>query len=177
MQLHAFTLSFLTALAVSMTESNVKSVNKTKQSLTPISIPPVNPVLIESLRQHYIALESDLWHLMDSGIDTAYILEQMHITHLRFFDEHFYLFNVTFNDFAVDRQNQLASIVDDIHGIETIVVKNSLRQNPSAFDENVSINAARHQLNLTHQIDTLFDITDTKEFYETIRNVSVYLHD
>lgn len=173
MQLQIFTLLFVSSLVVSMTDPREKNANDLQKPLVPSSLPsPMTPVLIDSLRRHYLALENDLWHLMESGIDTAYVLEQIHIVHWTFFGERFREFNVTFNDYAADRQTQLFSVVDDINRTVAMTLKNCLHQNPLAFDENDAIEAARRQLNLTYQIDILFAITGSTDFYETIQNVS-----
>lgn len=168
MQLQIFSLLFVSALATSMTDPREKSVNIQKVPVTRTIIPS----LIDSLRRHYLALENDLWHLMNSGIDTAYILEQMHIVHLTFFGENFRELNITFADYAIDRQNQLASMFAEINRTVEMVMKNSLHKNPLAFNEIASIDAARHQLNLTYQIDTLHNIAGSQDFYETIKSVS-----
>lgn len=162
-----------------MTDPREKNVNDLQKHLSPSPLPSSNkklpsvvPVLIDSLRRHYLALENDLWHLILSGIDTAYVLEQIHIVHWTFFGENFREYNVTFNDYAADRQTQLLSTVNDINRTVAMAVKNCLHQNPLAFDEKASIDAALRQLNLTYQIDTLFAITGSVDFYETIQNVS-----
>lgn len=174
MQLHIFTLLFVPALVVSMSDPREKTVNTMQKPLTSSPSPKltVNPVLIDSLRRHYLELENDLWHLMESGIDTAYVLEQIHIVHSTFFGEHFREFNVSFNDYADDRQAQLLSTVHVINRTVAMAMQNCLHQNPLAFDELASINAARRHLNLTYQIDTLFTIAGSMDFYETIQNVS-----
>lgn len=176
MQLKIFTLLFVPVLVVSMSDPREKTVNIMQKPLTssPSPIPKLTvvPVLIDSLRRHYLMLENDLWHLIESGIDTAYVLEQIHIVHSTFFGEDFREFNVTFYDYAVDRQAQLLSTVDDINRTVAMAVQNCLHQNPLAFDEIASIDAARRHLNLTYQIDTLFTIAGSMDFYETIQNVS-----
>lgn len=175
MQLQIFSLLIVPALlAMSVTDSRKKSVNDNKQHITQ-SLRPTAPALIDSLRRHYLMLESDLWHLMDSGIDTAYVLEQIHIVHLTFFGERFREFNVSFEDYAIDRQTQLLSVVGEINRTISMVVGESLHQHPLAYDESASIDAARRQLNLTHRMDTLFDITGSMDFYETIKNVSDFI--
>ncbi|XP_031620531.1 uncharacterized protein LOC116339051 isoform X2 [Contarinia nasturtii] len=180
MQLQISALILLLALTTASTVSHTKGVNKKEERLKPSStsstlspLPPPSVIevsLIDSIRRHYLALEIDLWHLMDSGIDTAYILQQMHNIHLTFFGEHFREFNVTFNDYAVDRQTQLISIIDTVNGFVSMTTNKCLHQNPLEFNETAAIEMAQRQLNLTHQIDRLFTLTETMDFYETIRN-------
>lgn len=174
MRLPIFPLLFVAASVVTSmaTDPRDKKVNDEQKPLTPSSQSSDAPALIDSLRRHYLALENDLWHLIESGIDTAYVLEQTQIVYRTFFSEPFREFNVTFNDYAADRQTQLLSAVDDIRRTVAMAMKNCLHQNPLAFDEAATIGAARRQLNLTHQIDTLFAITGSTDFYETIQNVS-----
>lgn len=176
-------ISVLILVSALLADAHIKSVNKSMEqqlksstsSSLPSSVPSVAmPSVIDSLRRHYLALENDLWHLMDSGIETAYILQQMHNIHLTFFRENFREFNVTFNDYAVDRQTQLLSIIDMVNGFVSMTMKKCLHQNSLEFNETISIDVAQRQLNLTHQIDTLYSITGTTDFYKTIKNVSDY---
>lgn len=174
MQWPIISLLLVPVLAVSIRDPREKIANETKQHLmqslhTTVS---ASPALIDSLRRHYLALESDLWHLIDSGIDTAYVLDQIHIVHLTFFGERFREFNVSFEDYAIDRQTQLVTVVAEINQTIALVVKKSLHQHPLAYDEAASIDVARRQRNLTHHIDMLFDITGSIDFYETIKSVS-----
>lgn len=156
-----------------MTDPREKNVNDMRKYLKSSSQPSANTVtLIDSRRRHYLTLENDLWHLMESGIDTAYVLEQVHIVHWTFFGESFREFKVTFNDYAADHQAQLLSAVDDINRMVVMAIKNSLHKNPLEFDERASIAVAQRHLNLTCHIDTLFTSTGSTEFYETIQNVS-----
>lgn len=148
-----------------------KSVNENRERISSVWSDPI-PVLIDSVRQHYLMLEYDLWSLMDSGIDTAYILEKIHSVHLKLFGEYFHEFHVSFGDYAFDRQAQLSDIVSNINQTIAFVVKNSLRENPLGFDEQAAIDTNRYQIDLTHQIDMLFNMTGTHEFFETIQKVS-----
>lgn len=172
MQWQIILLLLVPAWAVSIRDAREKSAAEIKERLMESSQPTV-PALIDSLRRHYLALESDLWHLIDSGIDTAYVLDQIHIVHLTFFGERFREFNVSFEDYAIDRQTQLATIAAEINQTISMVVEKSLHQHPLAYDEAASIDVARRQRNLTHHIDTLFNITGSMEFYETIKHVSL----
>lgn len=174
MQLQIFWLLVLAALAVSMTDPREKTVNEVQQWMKPsypIAQKPI-PSLIDALQQRYLAFERDLWHIIDSGIDSAYVLEQIHSVHLNFFAEHFGEYNVTFADYALDHQIQLFKAVSDINRNIAMVVKNSLKKNPLAFDERATIDMAQLQLDLTHQIDAIINITASPDFYVTIKNVS-----
>lgn len=133
------------------------------------------PGRIDTLRWNYLALEHDLWTLMDSGIDTAYVLEQIHIVHLKVFGERFGEFNVSFNDCAAEHQFQLKHTIAEINRTISIVIKNYLHQNPLAFDEMESIAIGNRQRNLTNQLDLLFGVAGSSEFFETIKSVSFFL--
>lgn len=176
MQVQILSILILAAVAVSIKAANPheKSVNQVQQLLKPSFASVSSPSQVDARRQRYLALEIDLWHLIDSGIDSAYVLEQIHDVHLRFFSEHFGELNVTFNDYAIDRQTQLFRAVGDINRTVSMVIKNSLRQNPLAFDEKATINTAQLQLDLTHQINTIVSITGSSDFYTTIKNVSEF---
>lgn len=128
--------------------------------------------LIDSIRQHYLNLETDLWSLMDSGIDNAYVLDRVHSVHVDFFIHNFGELNVSFCDYAFDRQIELYDTVSSINQTVLLVLEKSLRQNPLDFDEKASIETNRHQIDLSHQLYILFNMTGTNEFYETIQRVS-----
>lgn len=173
MKTHFLLVLTLSALTMSKAQFNEKSVIENRKHSTLMQQPQSNPVLIDSIRHHYITLENDLWNLIDGGIDTAYVLEQIHGAHLKFFDQPFREFNITFEDYSFDRRTQLLDIVSDINKTVSVVVKNSLRENSLSFTEKAAIDTNRYQIDLNDQIDTLFNTTSTKEFYETIKKVSL----
>lgn len=164
-------------LSISIPELHEKSLNENHQqhvmAVLPKSIKA--SVLIDSIRQHYLALENDLWSLMDSGIDNAYVLDRIHTVHLQFFVENFGELNVSFCDYAFDRQMELFDTVSSINETVLLVLEKSLRQNPLAFDEKATIETNRHQVELSHQLETLFNMTGTRDFYETIQRVSGFI--
>lgn len=166
MQTHFLLVLTVSSLTMSIAQQKGKSVIENGQ-------PQSSPALIDSIRHHYITLENDLWNLIDGGIDTAYVLEQIHGAHLKFFDQPFHEFNVTFEDYSFDRRTQLLDIVSDINKTVSDVVKNSLRENSLSFTEKAAIDTNRYQIDLNDEIDTLFNTTSTKEFYETITKVSL----
>lgn len=171
LQSHFLLTLVVSGLVMSTAQYREKSVNENRKHLISVRSKSI-PVLIDSMRQHYLTLEHDLWGLMDSGIDTAYILEKIHSTHLTLFGQHFGEFNVTFDDYAFDRQTQLLGIMSNINQTIAFVVKNSLRENPLGFDEQAAISTNRYQIDLTHQMYQLFNMTGTQEFFETIQKVS-----
>lgn len=172
MKLQIFCILVLAALAVSMTDPREKTVNEVQQWMKPSYPAKPIPSLIDALQQRYLALERDLWHIIDSGIDSAYVLEQIHSVHLNFFAERFGEYNVTFADYALDHQIQLFKAVSNINRNIAMVIKNSLKKNPLAFNERATIDMAQLQLDLTHQIDAIINITASPDFYVTIKNVS-----
>lgn len=162
-------------LAISMAEHPIKSLDGNQQQHHVMPVLPKSTkasVLIDSIRQHYLGLENDLWHLIDSGIDTAYVLDRIHTVHLQFFVEHFGELNVSFCDYAFDRQMELSEAVSSINQTVSLVLEKSLRQNPLAFDEKATIETNRRQVELTYQLEMLFNMTGKSEFYETIQRVS-----
>lgn len=172
--MHFSIVSILLALTMSTAQPNRKSVIENRKRLLSTQSPPQPiPVLIDSIRQHYLALEIDLWNLIDSVSDTAYVLSQIHGIHLNFFDQSFGEVNVTFDDYAFDRQTQLLNIVASINRTVSMVVKNSLRENSLSFHEKAAMDTNRYQIDLTNEMDMLFNLTTTEDFYDTIERVSV----
>lgn len=173
MQSHFLLALMPLVLSISMADNRAKSLNENPQHVMAVSPKSIRaPVLIDSIRQHYLGLENDLWSLMDSGIDSAYVLDRIHTVHLQFFVENFGELNVTFCDYAFDRQIELFDAVSSINQTISLVLEKSLRQNPLAFDEKATIETNRHQIDLTQQLEILFNMTGTSEFYETIQRVS-----
>lgn len=132
------------------------------------------PALIDFMRNNYLKLEENLWELFDSGIDIAYVLEQMHVVHLKFFGERFGERNVSFDDCSVEHKFQLKVAIDEINRTVSIVVNNYLHEHPLAFNERESIAMARRQLNLTKQMDQIFATSGSIDYYRTINNVSAF---
>lgn len=132
------------------------------------------PALIDFMRKHYLKLEENLWELFDSGIDIAYVLERIHVGHLKFFGERFGERNVSFDDCTVEHKFQLKVAIDEIDRTVSIAVKNYLHENQLAFNERESIAMARQQLNLTKQMNELFATSGSIDYYQTIKNVSAF---
>lgn len=130
------------------------------------------PALIDFMRINYLQLEENLWELFYSGIDIAYVLEQIHVVHLKFFGERFGERNVSFDDCSVEHKFQLNVAIDEINRTVSIAENNYLHKNPLSFNERESIAMARRQLNLTKQMDELFATSGSIDFYQTIQNVS-----
>lgn len=181
MQAHFLLALMPLVLSISLAEQRTKNLNEKQQLQQQQHVMAVEPkstkapVLIDSIRQHYLGLENDLWSLMDSGIDNAYVLDRIHTVHLQFFVENFGELNVTFCDYAFDRQIELFDAVSSINQTILLVLEKSLRQNPLAFDEKATIETNRHQIDLTHQLEILFNMTGTSDFYETIQRVSDFI--
>lgn len=156
-------------------QPSVKQPSIDKLPLTTLPTLPLlsNAAPIDSIRRHYLMLEDDLWQLIYSGIDTTYVLERIHTGHLALFDEQFSARNVSFDEYGADLKFPLVQAVAEINRIASMVLDNVLHRNPLAYDESATINVARHQMNITHQIATLYGI-GTLEFFESIKNVSEF---
>lgn len=176
MRLHFLLALMPLVLSASMADNRAKKLNESQQHVMPVQPKSTKaPVLIDSIRQHYLGLENDLWSLIDSGIDNAYVLDRIHTVYLQFFVENFGELNVTFCDYAFDRQMELFDTVSSINKTVSLVLEKSLRANPLAYDEKATIETNRHQIELSYQLEILFNMTGTSEFYETIERVSGFI--
>lgn len=134
--------------------------------------PSEYPSIIDSLRLDYLTLEKSLWQLIESGIDTAFVLEQVHIVHLTFFNESFHEQSVYLNDIDTEHL-QLFNAIDVINRTAAVLLKNYLHKNPLKFNEGITFEVAKHQINLTEQLDNIENITEYTDFLLSIKNVSV----
>lgn len=130
------------------------------------------PTLLDILRQRYFSIEDALWHVISSGIDESYALQQIHSGHRTFLRDNFYEKNCYFSTFDPD-QSVLFSAIQKINQSVAITVENNLHSNRRLFNERDSLVISGRNLNLTHQLDKLFEITGNGDFYYTVRNVSL----
>lgn len=134
---------------------------------------PVSPTLTDYLRLHYLSLEESLWQLMESGTDNAFVLEQIHAVHLTFFKERFGEFNVPL-DAPDPYERQLQNVIRAVNRTVTYLIEHCLQTNPLEFDELEVITSARRQFNFTTKLDLIHNVTEFTDFFQTIKNVSVF---
>lgn len=129
------------------------------------------PTLLDVLRQRYFSIEDALWHVITSGIDQSYVLQQIHSGHRTFLRDNFYEKNCYFSSFDPE-QSVLLDAIQQINQSVITTVNNYLHSSRRYFNEHDSMTISSKNSNLTRYLDKLFEITGNKEFYFTVRNVS-----
>lgn len=132
------------------------------------------PTLLDVMRQRYFSIEDALWQTINSGMDLSIVLQQIHSGHRTFLRDNFSERNCYFSTFDPD-QNVLFETIQKINQSVAITVENYLHSSRNRFRETDSLAISARNLNLTDQLDKLFEITGTTDFYATIRNVSILL--
>lgn len=135
------------------------------------NIPPTH---LDVMRQRYFSIEDALWHAINSGMDLSQVLQQIHSGHRTFLRDNFSERNCYFSTFDPD-QRVLFETIQKINDSVTTTVENYLHSSRIRFRETDSLAISARNLNLTDQLDKLFEITGTTDFYSTIRNVSILL--
>lgn len=133
------------------------------------------PTLLDVLRQRYFSIEDALWHLINSGMDQSHVLQQIHSGHRTFLRDTFSEKNCYFSTFDPDQQVLFDAIQKINQSVET-TAENYLHSSRRLFRESDSLAISARNLNLTDQLDKLFKITGTTDFYMTIRNVSDFFY-
>lgn len=130
------------------------------------------PTLVDVLRQRYFNIEDALWHVINSGMEQSYVLQQIHSGHRTFLRDDFAEKKCYFSTFDPDQQ-VLSDAIKEINLSVTTTVENYLHSSRRLFRESDSLAISARNLNLTDKLDKLFEITGTSDFYMTIRNVSI----
>lgn len=130
------------------------------------------PTLLDTLRERYFSIEDALWHAISSGMEKAYALQQIHSGHLAFLRDNFNEKSCYFSTFDPE-EGALFESIQKINQSVSTTVTNYLHSNRRQFNEPESLLIGGRNLNLTYHLDKIFEITGTKEFYFTVRNVSI----
>lgn len=129
------------------------------------------PILVDALRQRYFSIEDALWHVISSGLEQSYVLQQIHSGHKTFLRDNFYEKNCYFSTFDPDQQVLFDAIKQINQSVQT-TVEQYLYSSRRHFNERDSLTISGRNLNLTHYLDKLYEKTGNSDFYATIRNVS-----
>lgn len=133
------------------------------------------PTLLDVLRTKYFSIEDALWHVISSGLEQSYVLQQIHSGHRTFLRDDFSEKSCYFSTFDPDQQ-VLLDAIKKINESVTTTVTNYLHT--GYYRESDSLAISIRNMNLTHQLDKIFEVAGNSDFYMTVRNVSslfVYL--
>lgn len=129
------------------------------------------PILLEVMRQRYLSIEDAIWHVIDSGLEQSYALQQIHNTHKTFLREDFLEKSCYFSTFDPEQRILYDALQRINQSVET-TVDNYLHSSQQFYRETDALAISARNLNLTHYFDKLIEISGTSDFYMTIRNVS-----
>lgn len=131
------------------------------------------PILIDVLRQRYFSIEDALWHVITSGLEQSYVLQQVHSGHKTFLQENFTEKNCYFSTFDPD-QHTLYEAIRRISQAANETVGKYLHSARHLFNDRDALSISIHNQNLTYPLDQLFEKTGNTDFYAIIRNVSLF---
>lgn len=131
----------------------------------------IPPTILDVMRQRYFTIEDALWHIIESGIEQSYVLQQIHSGHRTFLRENFLEKSCYFSTFDPD-QHILRDAIREVNQSVENTVDNYLHSSARFFRETDALAISARNINLTYQLDKLYEISGTNDFYMTIRNVS-----
>lgn len=134
--------------------------------------PAPGPSIVDVHRQRYLSLEKALWHVIDSGLEEAYVLQQIHSGHRTFLTDNYHEKNVYLSLFDPDHR-KLFDAINRINVSVADTVRSYLHTSSRYYNERDSITIARLNQNLTYQMEQIFNASGESDFYRIVRNVSI----
>lgn len=130
-------------------------------------------MLLDVMRQRYFSIEDAIWRAISGGTEIYQVLQQIHSGHRTFLSDNFSERNCYFSTFDPE-QKVLDETIKKINQSVTITIDNYLHSSALRYRETDSLAISARNFNLTNQLDKLFEITGTTDFYMTIRNVGYF---
>lgn len=134
---------------------------------------PSNLTHIDLMRVNYLNVESNLWNVIKSGAENSFVLKQINDAHIKFFAEPLYEKDISLTIFDPDQQTLKLEIEEINHRIVTLR-RNYLRTNVNELNRNQAISFAENGIAKKSALDKLFNVTDDKDFFGYISNVSFF---
>lgn len=126
---------------------------------------------IDLMRTDYLNVESNLWNLIKSGAENSFVLKQINDAHIKFFAEPLYEKDVRLSTFDPDQQI-LKIEIEEVNNRIATLRKNYLRTNVNDLNRNQAVSFAENGIARKSSLDKIFNVTDEKDFFHYIRNVS-----
>lgn len=126
---------------------------------------------IDLMRTNYLNVEANLWSVIKSGADNSFVLKRVNDAHIKFFAEPLYEKEIHLTIFDPDQQILKLEIEEVQHRINTLR-KSYLRTNVNDLNRNQAISFAENGIAKKSSLDKIFNVTNEKDFFRYIRNVS-----
>lgn len=126
---------------------------------------------IDLMRANYLAVESNLWNIIKSGAENSFVLKQINDAHIKFFAEPLYEKDVHLPSFDPD-QLMLKEEIDEVNHRISTLRSSHLRTNVNDFNRNQAVTFGHSGITKKSSLDKIFNVTDEKDFFRYIRNVS-----
>lgn len=134
---------------------------------------PVDMVAADSFTALYMRLEHALWLVIGStSADLAEKLRRIHETHLTLFATDFHEKGVPFSRLDFDQRLMLEAI-GTINTTVAVLRDSYLHEIANDRKRDNAINYARFGVNMTHSMETLFNVTEGSDFYHYVARVSL----
>lgn len=130
---------------------------------------------IDMLTARYQTLEKALWKIIRDGNDRDYTIQRIHDIHLTFFSENFSENGMKLTLYDQD-QKKLHSAINYINMTAAVINDMYLHANAEDFKRDESIGFSRTGINLTQQMDKIYNVTENGAFFQYIATVSAKNH-
>lgn len=127
---------------------------------------------IDLMKTNYLNVESNLWNVIKSGAENSYVLKQINDAHIKFFAEPLYEKDIHLTIFDPDQEILKIEIEEVNHRITTLR-NNYLRTNVNDLNRNQAVSFAENGIAKKYALDRVFNVTNEKDFYRYIKNVSL----
>lgn len=139
---------------------------------TTVHRPNFAPTWLDMLRERYLDLEDSLWGIVSSGLEQSYVLQQVHSGHRTFLRDNFLENHCYLSTFDPD-QRVVHDAIDKINESVNLTVDRYLHATRRLFSERDALQISLQIVQLTTDLDKLYEIAGTTDFYYTIKKVSV----
>lgn len=129
------------------------------------------PTWLDVLRERYLDLEESLWSVVGSGVEQSYVLQQVHSGHRTFLRDNFLENDCYLSTFDPD-QRVIHDAVVKINQSVNLTVDRYLHATRRLFNERDALQISLQNERLTTDLDKLYEVAGTTDFYYTIKKVS-----
>lgn len=132
----------------------------------------LKPTLLNLLRDQYLSTENTLWSTIASGLETDYVLQQIHSGHANFLSNNFQEIHCYLSTFDPEQRVVHDAIVKISNAVNN-TVNRYLHTTRRLFNEGESLSISVVNRDLSKQLDQIYAITGESDFYDTLKMVRV----